>query len=239
MSILQTNKLTIRFGGLTAVNEVDFTLESGHIVGIIGPNGAGKTTFINLIAGLYNPTSGSVFLDGEDITAMKPHKRARIGIGRTFQLIHPLENLSLVENVMNGFLFAQDFSVPKARKAAVLLCEELGLSRLERPTSQMNILEIKKMELAKALAVNPKILFLDEMMAGLNSDESLEVISLVQKVTRSKNLAVGVVEHVMGVIKQLTHSVVVLDGGMVIAQGKYEDVVKNERVQSAYLGGGA
>jgi branched-chain amino acid transport system ATP-binding protein len=237
MSTLEIRGLTIKFGGLVAVNNVTCTLKSGEIVGIIGPNGAGKTTLINLIAGIHQPTEGSVLLEGKDITGLMPHRLARMGIGRTFQLIHPLEDLNLLENVMIGFIFSLGYSVAKAKEAARQLCEELGLKHLSRPTSSLNILEIKKMELAKALAVNPKILFLDEMMAGLNSDESKEVIAMVKRVTKERNLAVGVVEHVMGVIKELTHSVMVLDGGRLIAQGKYEDVVQNEQVKSAYLGG--
>ncbi len=172
MSELRTEKLCLSFGGLKATNNVDFQLKSGDIVGIIGPNGAGKTTLINLIAGIYAPTSGKIFLDGKDITGVPTHKRAALGIGRTFQLIHPMENLSLIENVMTGFIFARGMRVSRAREAAAELCRELGLECLGRRTTSLNILEIKKMEIAKALATEPKILFLDEVMAGLNADES-------------------------------------------------------------------
>lgn len=237
MSVLKTENLSIHFGGLKAVNEVNFTLSSGDIVGIIGPNGAGKTTLINLIAGIYPPSSGRVLLDDEDLNPFSAHKRARIGIGRTFQLIHPLESLTLIENVMTGFIFAQGMSVKEARINAAALSAELGLKRLERPTSALNILEIKKMEIAKALATNPKILFLDEVMAGLNSTETLEVIDLIKKIAKEKNLAVGVVEHVMGVIASLTTKVIVLDNGILIAEGPYSEVSRNERVKTAYLGG--
>jgi len=237
MSELRTEKLCISFGGLKATNNVDFHLKSGDIVGIIGPNGAGKTTLINLIAGIYAPTSGKVFLDGKDITDMPTHKKAALGIGRTFQLIHPLENLSLIENVMTGFIFARGMSVASARKAAADLCMEMGLDRLGRRTSSLNILEIKKMEIAKALATDPKILFLDEVMAGLNSDESKDVIALIKEIAHRKSLAVGVVEHVMGVITSLTNRVIVLDNGTLIAEGPYEEVSRNERVRTAYLGG--
>lgn len=237
MSELRTEKLCISFGGLKATNNVDFHLKSGDIVGIIGPNGAGKTTLINLIAGIHAPSSGKIYLDGVDITDIPTHIRATMGIGRTFQLIHPLENLTLIENVMTGFIFARKMSVPEARKAAIELCLEMGLERLNRSTANLNILEIKKMEIAKALATDPKILFLDEVMAGLNSDESKEVIALIKDIAHRKSLAVGVVEHVMGVISSLTNRVIVLDNGILIAEGPYTEVSKNERVRTAYLGG--
>ncbi|MBF9018154.1 MULTISPECIES: ABC transporter ATP-binding protein [unclassified Oceanispirochaeta] len=237
MSELRTEKLCISFGGLKATNNVDFHLKSGDIVGIIGPNGAGKTTLINLIAGIHAPSSGKIYLDDVDITNIPTHIRAAMGIGRTFQLIHPLENLTLIENVMTGFIFARKMSVPEARIAAIELCLEMGLERLNRSTANLNILEIKKMEIAKALATDPKILFLDEVMAGLNSDESKEVIALIKDIALRKSLAVGVVEHVMGVISSLTNRVIVLDNGILIAQGPYTEVSKNERVRTAYLGG--
>ena len=238
-NMLRTEQLTIRFGGLTAVDEVDFSLSPGEIVGIIGPNGAGKTTLINALAGLYYPTSGAVFFKGADISTLPAHERARLGIGRTFQLIHPLEDLNLLENVMTGFIFAQHMSLREARKEAARTCDLLGLIDLERPVSRLNILETKKMEIAKALAVGPSILFLDEIMAGLNSTETLEAIDTIRRIAQQQRLGVGVVEHVMGVIRQLTERVVVLDGGRVIAAGPYSEVSRDPQVVKAYLGGGA
>ncbi len=233
---LRTEKLTISFGGLVAVNEINFSLSPGEIVGIIGPNGAGKTTLINLLAGLYYPTSGRVIFNDEDISTRPAHERARLGIGRTFQLIHPLEDLSLIENVMNGFLFAQGMSLRHARDAAAEVCILLGLSDLDRPVSRLNILETKQMEIAKALATAPKVLFLDEIMAGLNSTETLTVIDTVKRIASEQGLGVGVVEHVMGVIRQLTERVVVLDGGRIIAAGPYAEISRDPQVVSAYLG---
>ncbi len=239
MKGLKTTGLTRKFGGLVAVDSVDFTLEPGRIVGIIGPNGAGKTTFIHLISGVYLPTSGTVELDGRDITMMPTHERSRLGLSRTFQIIHPLENLNLVENVMIGYLFAKNLKKKEARAKAENLCLELGLDRLERSVDQLTVLEVKKMEIAQALATEPSILFLDEVMAGLTSEESFALIDFIKRIGAEKNLGIGVVEHVMGVIKELTHSVVVLDSGAVIAQGPYEEVAKQSRVIDAYLGGGA
>lgn len=239
MTKLKTTDLTRRFLGLVAVNKVSFSMDEGEILGIIGPNGAGKTTFINLVSGIIMPSEGKIDYKGQDITYSPAHERARMGIARTYQLIHPLENLTLVENVMVGSIFARGHSLKAARRKAITLCDELGLKDLDRDTSRLTILEIKKMEIARALANEPEVLFLDEVMAGLNSDETKELIATVQKVARQRNLAVGVVEHVMGVIRELTHRVIVLEAGELIAEGPYEQVSKNPRVIEAYLGGAA
>ncbi|MHB9152165.1 MAG: ABC transporter ATP-binding protein [Spirochaetales bacterium] len=239
MTKLKTTDLTRRFMGLVAVNKVSFSMDESEILGIIGPNGAGKTTFINLVSGIIMPSEGKIEYRGEDITYMPAHLRARIGIARTYQLIHPLENLSLVENVMVGSIFARGNGLKAARRKAEDLCAELGLKNLDRDTSRLTILEVKKMEIARALANEPEVLFLDEVMAGLNADETKDLIATVQKIARERKLAVGVVEHVMGVIRELTHRVIVLEAGELIAQGPYEEVSKNRRVIEAYLGGAA
>ncbi len=239
MSTLKTEGLTRRFDGLVAVNDISFSLDSGEILGIIGPNGAGKTTFINLVSGITMASSGRIEYKGRDITYVPAYKRAQMGIARTYQLIHPLENLSLIENVMVGSIFSRGNSLKTARRKAVDICSSLGLADLDRDTSKLTILEIKKMEIARALANEPEVLFLDEVMAGLNSDETRALIAMIQTVARERKLAVGVVEHVMGVIRELTHRVIVLEAGELIAQGPYEEVSKNPRVIAAYLGGAA
>jgi len=236
---LKTTDLTRRFMGLVAVNKVSFSMDEGEILGIIGPNGAGKTTFINLVSGIVMPSEGKIEYKGRDITYAPAHERARMGIARTYQLIHPLENLTLIENVMVGSIFARGRNLKEARIGAEALCDELGLKDLERDTSRLTILEVKKMEIARALANEPEVLFLDEVMAGLNSDETKDLIATVQKIARERRLAVGVVEHVMGVIRELTHRVIVLEAGELIAAGPYEEVSKNKRVIEAYLGGAA
>jgi branched-chain amino acid transport system ATP-binding protein len=236
---LETRSLERRFGGLAAVNGLSFSLDRGEILGVIGPNGAGKTTLINLVAGLYRPTSGAILFEGRDITGVPAHARARMGIGRTFQLVHPLESLDVLENVMLGFVFCRGLGLRAARKEAEALCETLRLGGLARELSQITMLETKKLEIARALAGGPSVLFLDEVMAGLNSDETRELIELVKDIARSRNIGVGVVEHVMGVIKELTHRVLVLEAGELIAEGPYEEVVKDRRVIEAYLGGAA
>ncbi len=239
MPDLETFGLTRHFGGLVAVNNVSFTLDCGEILGVIGPNGAGKTTFINLVSGIYAPSSGRIHFKGRDITGLPAHKRAQMGISRTFQIIHPLENLDVLENVMLGFIFSRRMGLKEARRSAEALCGSLGLGDLSRDVSQITMLETKKMEIAHALASGPSILFLDEVMAGLNVDETREIVQLVQRVTREHNIGVGVVEHVMSVIRDLTHRVIVLEAGEIIAAGPYEEVAKNPRVIAAYLGGAA
>ncbi len=235
MAILKTEKLARHFGGLVALNGVNTEFRENEILGIIGPNGAGKTTLINVIAGIYLPTQGKIFFDGQDVSEAPAHKRCRLGIGRTFQLVRPLPGLSLVENIMVGGLFGRGLGKREARKKAEELCEFLGLSETTRDITRMTALEIKKMEIAHALATQPKLLFLDEVMAGLNGDETMEMIALVKKI-HGQGITIGIVEHVMRVISELTDRVVVLDWGEVIAEGPYAEVSNDPRVVTAYLG---
>ncbi|HOZ71564.1 MAG TPA: ABC transporter ATP-binding protein [Spirochaetales bacterium] len=239
MSKLSTTGLTKAFSGLVAVNDVSFAMEEGEILGIIGPNGAGKTTFIHLVSGILMPSSGRIEFKGRDVTYLPAHERSRLGIARTYQLIHPLENLKVLENVMVGAVFSRGKSLREARLSAEGICDELGLGGLDRDTAQLSILEIKKMEIARALANEPEVLFLDEVMAGLNSDETKQMIETVRRIAGERRMAVGVVEHVMGVIRELTQRVIVLEAGELIAEGPYEKVSKDPRVIEAYLGGAA
>ncbi len=235
MPILETKYLSKRFGGLVALNEVCFELNENEILGIIGPNGAGKTTFINVISGIYLPSSGKVVFHGKDISELPTHIRCKLGIGRTFQIVRPLQGLSLLQNVMLGSLFGRGNSQKEARKEAREICEFLGLTQIERDIAKLTVLEIKKMEIARALAIQPKCLFLDEVLAGLNIDETKEVIESVRKI-RAQGISICVIEHVMSVIRELTERVIVLDRGEKIAEGPYEEVSDNPRVISAYLG---
>lgn len=218
-----------------ALNGVSVEFRENEILGIIGPNGAGKTTFINVIAGIYLPTEGKIFFNGQDISELPAHKRCRLGIGRTFQLVRPLPGLSLLENVMVGSLFGKGLGQKEARRKAEESCEFLGLSDFTRDITRMTALEIKKMEIAHALATQPELLFLDEVMAGLNGDETMQMIDLVRKI-HSRGVTIGIVEHVMRVIRELTDRVVVLDWGEVIAEGPYGEVSNDPRVITAYLG---
>jgi branched-chain amino acid transport system ATP-binding protein len=233
--MLKTENLTRRFWGLTALDEVDIELGKSEILGIIGPNGAGKTTFINVICGIYPPTSGKIFFDGKDISELPAHVRCRLGITRTFQICRPLPDLSLLENIMTGSLFGRGHGMGKARNKVREICEFLGLPQVNKDITKLTALEIKKMELARALATEPKILLLDELMAGLSTDEANEIIELVRKI-RAQGMSICVIEHVMRVISALTDRVVVLDWGKKIADGPYSEVSHSPRVISAYLG---
>jgi len=235
MAILKTEDLTRYFGGLAALSNVSIEIRENEIVGIIGPNGAGKTTLTNVIAGIYIPTNGRVIFDGQDITELRAHRRCRLGIGRTFQLARPLGDMNLLENVMVGALFGQGLGQRQARERAREICEFLGIEEVQRDVTRLTALEIKKMEISHALATQPKMLFLDEVMAGLNADETMEMIELVRKIN-TQGITIVVIEHVMRVIKELTQRVVVLDWGQVIAEGPYEEVSTNSQVISAYLG---
>jgi branched-chain amino acid transport system ATP-binding protein len=235
MAILKTEKLARRFGGLAALSGVSIEFRDNEILGIIGPNGAGKTTFINVIAGIYLPTEGKVFFENQDVSELPAHQRCHLGIARTFQLVRPLPGLRLVENVMVGGLFGKGLAQKEARRKAEELCGFLGLSDLGRDITRMTALEVKKMEIARALATQPKLLFLDEVMAGLNSEETMLMIDLVRKIHR-QGITIGIVEHVMRVIRELTDRVVVLDWGELIAEGPYGDVSNDPKVISAYLG---
>jgi branched-chain amino acid transport system ATP-binding protein len=223
------------FDGIHALDGVTVEFPSSGITAIIGPNGAGKTTFINVIAGIYLPTEGKIFFEGRDVSEMPAHRKCHLGIGRTFQLVRPLPGLSLVENVMVGSLFGKGLAKKEARRKAEELCGFLGLADLSRDISRMTALEIKKMEIARALATQPKLLFLDEVMAGLNSDETQEMINVVRKIHK-QGIAIGIVEHIMRVIRELTDRCVVLDWGEVIAEGPYEKVSADPTVIKAYLG---
>jgi branched-chain amino acid transport system ATP-binding protein len=235
MAILKTEKLARHFGGLAALSGVSIEFRDNEILGIIGPNGAGKTTFINVIAGIYLPTEGKVFFESQDVSEVPAHKRCHLGIARTFQLVRPLPGLSLVENVMVGALFGKRLARKEARRKAEELCGFLGLADLGRDITRMTALEVKKMEIARALATQPKLLFLDEVMAGLNSEETMLMIDLVRKIHR-QGITIGIVEHVMRVIRELTDRVVVLDWGELIAEGPYGEVSNDPKVISAYLG---
>jgi branched-chain amino acid transport system ATP-binding protein len=233
--ILKAENLTRRFWGLTALDAVDIELREGEILGIIGPNGSGKTTFTNVVCGIYLPTSGKVVFDGKDITELPAHTRCRLGIARTFQLCRPLADLKMVENVMTGALFGRGYGMNKARSKTREICEFVGLPQSNKDVSKLTALEIKKVELARALATEPKVVFLDELMAGLSTDECQEIMELVRKI-RERGINVCIIEHVMRVISELTDRVVVLDGGQKIADGPYEEVSSNPKVISAYLG---
>jgi len=235
MPSLQTNNLVKKFGGLTAVNNLNFSVDKGEILGIIGPNGAGKTTVINLVAGTLPVTSGEILFNNEDITKLPSHVRNQKGVARTFQTVRPLEDFTAIENIMVGSLFGQKKDLNKGREYAKEICDFLNFENINKPVDELTVLEMKKVEIGRALASDPELLFFDEVMAGLNSEETWEIIELIKKL-REKNMAICVVEHIMKVVKELTSRVIVLDQGEIIAQGPYEKVSQEEQVIAAYLG---
>jgi branched-chain amino acid transport system ATP-binding protein len=238
MVILEGINLTKKFGGLVAVNKLSFELNEKEILSIIGPNGAGKTTLLNLISGVHYPDEGKLIYRGEDITGYGPDLRCKLGIGRTFQILSPLPDLNVLENVMVGCLFGRQtkLSVPEAKKEAEKVLEFVELSeKAEYSIESLTTMELKKIELARALATEPEILLLDEIMTGLAVHELEEFLPLIKKI-RDFGVSVILIEHVMKVVKRVSDRVIVMDQGAKIAEGNYEDVAKNPEVVKAYLG---
>jgi branched-chain amino acid transport system ATP-binding protein len=233
--ILRTEKLSRHFWGLVALAGVDMELKRGEILGIIGPNGAGKTTFINVLTGLFPPTDGHIYFEGRDISRLPAHVRSRMGITRTFQISRPLADLSLIENVMTGAMFASGLTRAHAVSKAREVCRFMGLDELDKPVAKLTALEIKKLEVARALSTDPKILMLDELMAGISSDEADEMMGLIRKI-RDRGISLCIIEHVMRIIAALTDRVFVLDWGRKLAEGPYSEVSHNPMVIKAYLG---
>jgi branched-chain amino acid transport system ATP-binding protein len=224
---------------LVAVNDVDFSLAQGEILGLIGPNGAGKTTLVSLISGTLTPSSGEVLFQGESINSVETYRRARLGIGRTFQIMRPFPGLSVLDNVAVGALFGRDGGQAKlalAREQARACLDFVGLSRyIDQRADELGGPGRKRLELAKALAMQPKVLLCDEVMAGLNHVEIEEVIEVIKKV-RTQGISILVIEHVIKAIKSLSDRLLVLHHGEKIAEGTPDEVLSNPTVIQAYLG---
>lgn len=236
--MLRGEKVTKRFGGLTALDGVDFQVEAGEIVGLIGPNGSGKTTLFNVISGFYPPTSGSLTLDGQDITGAAPHTIARRGIGRTFQIVQPFLALTALENVQVGVLFGQGMAHgTAARSAAEALLEFVGLAhRRDMSAHDFTLAEKKRLEVARALSIKPKLLLLDEVFSGLNPTEVRGAIELVFRIRDELGVTVFIVEHVLGALRGTCDRVIVLSYGRKIADGTPDQVFSQPDVIAAYLG---
>ncbi|MHB1062980.1 MAG: ABC transporter ATP-binding protein [Georgenia sp.] len=235
MSLLEIENVSKRFGGVQAVNHASLHLDEGEILGIIGPNGAGKTSLFNLITGTIRSDTGRIVLEGQDITTMSPTKRARAGIGRTFQVVRPFTGMTVAENVMVPVL-VHTHRVAEARAKALALLEELGIGHLaDHDVSQLTLVQRKRIEVARALATDPKVLLLDEVLAGLNSREVVDVLPFVTDV-RSRGVSIIMIEHVVKALTSVSDRVIVLDRGTLIAQGRSEDVLNDPAVITAYLG---
>lgn len=236
-ALLILDEVSRRFGGLNAVDSVSFSVGPGEILGLIGPNGAGKTTLINLITGVYPATAGSVRFDGRDITRLRPHQIARLGLSRTFQIVQPFPKMTVLENVAAGALFSgRAGGMADARDAALEHLQFTGLAEMaERPAAALTLAMRKRLELAKSLAMKPRLLMLDEVNAGLNPTEIDEALRMIRKVA-DRGMTIIVIEHLMKVVLSVSHRVIVLHHGQLIAQGRPREVVTDNAVIEAYLG---
>lgn len=235
MSLLKIDNLTKHFGGLTAINGVGLTIEEGEVVGLIGPNGAGKTTLFNLISGYLRPDGGGIFFEGENVVGLKANQICKKGIARTFQIVQPFARLKVIDNVMIGaFNKTHDLGVSKERSLQVL--ESLGLlDRKDHTVGGLPIADRKRLELARALATQPRLLLLDEVAAGLNPKEVEEIIVMLKRI-REEGVTLFMVEHVLKAIASLADRIVVINFGTKICEGRPVDVFKDPNVIKAYLG---
>ncbi len=235
--ILQVNGISKRFGGLLALSKVTFDLPKGQILGLIGPNGAGKTTLFNAINGVYPPDSGKIIFLGEDVTGKKPYHLAHMGLARTHQIVRPLNELTVRENVMVGACFGREGNALKAAaEIAGEVLEFVGLGeRASQLAGNLNVAQKKRLEMARALASRPHLLLLDEVLAGLNPAEIASMVETIRKI-RAQGITIIMIEHVMHAVMNVSDRILVLDYGQQIAEGSPEEIVNNERVIEAYLG---
>ena len=252
MALLDVKKLTKNFGGLTAVGDVTMHLNEGELVGLIGPNGAGKTTLFNLLTGVYEPSEGTVSLDGTILNGMKPYKIASLGLSRTFQNIRLFKEMTVLDNVLIGManqtsprLLASFLRLPKyyqseeeLRQKALDLLAIFNLET-EADTLAKNLPygQQRRLEIVRALATKPKILFLDEPAAGMNPQETAELTELIRKIKDEFNITIMLIEHDMSLVMEVTERIYVLEYGRLIAQGTPDEIKTNQRVIEAYLGG--
>ncbi|MGW8319619.1 MAG: ABC transporter ATP-binding protein [Candidatus Promineifilaceae bacterium] len=235
--ILQVEGVSKRFGGLQALSEITFDLPEGQILGLIGPNGAGKTTLFNVINGVYEPNEGRVLFRGKEITGNKSYRIARMGLARTHQIVKPLNELTVRENVMVGACFGRnEHSLGEAQAIAGEVMDFLGLAeRAEQEAGNLNVAQKKRLELARALAAEPYLLLLDEVLAGLNPAEISHMVESVRQI-RDRGVTIIMIEHVMHAVMNVSERIIVLDYGKQLAEGTPEEVANNPEVIEAYLG---
>ncbi|NOZ04786.1 MAG: ABC transporter ATP-binding protein [Chloroflexi bacterium] len=235
--ILELKNVTKQFGGLTAVDNVSFSLPKGQILGLIGPNGAGKTTLFNCISGVYSLTSGQVIFNQQDITDCKPYHAAHLGLARTHQIVRPLNELTVRENVTVGACFGrEDHGLVEATRIADEIMEFVGLEeRADVLAGSLNVAQKKRLEMARALAARPYLLLLDEVLAGLNLSEVAEMLDTIYQI-QEKGISIIMIEHIMHAVMNVSDHVIVLNYGELIAEGTPEAVAENPQVIEAYLG---
>ena len=237
--MLEGTGLTKSFGGLAAVKGVDFHLDEGEIVGLIGPNGAGKTTLFNLVTGVFHSDGGCLLYRGTDITSLRPFQICRSGIARTFQIVRPFLKMSCFENILVGIIGRHDQKGGKEerRGEALKLLRFIGLGTREQTLAgNLTLIEKKRLEMGRALATRPKLLLLDEVLAGLNPSEILQALELIEVIRKEMKVTLFWIEHVMGAIMKASDRIIVLDQGEKIKEGIPADVVSDLRVIQVYLG---
>ncbi|WP_232701648.1 ABC transporter ATP-binding protein [Halobacterium wangiae] len=235
MALLEGEHLTKKFGGIVAVDDVSFSIDSGETVGLIGPNGAGKSTLFRLISGVQQPNEGRVVLDGEEITGQSPHEICQRGLVRTHQIVHPFENLTLLENAAVGAQFGSRGSKASEERAHEVL-EFVGLEDMAYTTpDELSVGALKRLEIARALATDPEVLLFDEVAGGLDTDETEAIVDLIGDIA-DRGKTVFLIDHVMRALMSVSDRVLVLDNASLIATGTPEEIQNNQRVIEAYLG---
>jgi branched-chain amino acid transport system ATP-binding protein len=235
--ILRVHHVSKNFGGLQALSDISFEMPQGQILGLIGPNGAGKTTLFNVINGVYPPNGGKVIFRDEDITGFPSYEVARRGLARAHQVVRPLTDLTVRENVMVGACFGREgHSLLSASKVADEALTRVGLiDRASQPAGSLNVAQKKRLEMARALAAHPYLVLLDEVLAGLNASEIAAMLDTIRTI-REEGVSILMIEHVMQAIMSVSDRIIVLDYGVLIARGLPEEVANNPQVIQAYLG---